>query len=148
MSEPSPPLVVSGPSGSGKSALLANWLLHYRRRIGRRPKHGGPLEEPFIFCHAVGQVSTRKTCAQLLRLWDVVGRLEFFAVAGSFSHSRTNTKPVDGGTALLSHRQLVFRCYPIVVANRRSPRFVHNVSGIPPGALDTVSTLISCCGGC
>ncbi|CAM9102993.1 unnamed protein product, partial [Hapterophycus canaliculatus] len=54
MSEPAAPLVVSGPPGSGKSALLANWLLHFQRRLEQRPKHGGPLEEPFIFCHAVG----------------------------------------------------------------------------------------------
>ncbi|CAM9111400.1 unnamed protein product, partial [Laminaria digitata] len=54
MSEPAAPLIVSGPSGSGKSALLANWLLHFRRRLEQRPKLGGPLEEPFIFSHAVG----------------------------------------------------------------------------------------------
>ena len=54
MSEPAAPLIVSGPSGSGKSALLANWLLHFRRRLEQRPKHGGPLEEPFVFSHAVG----------------------------------------------------------------------------------------------
>ncbi|CBJ30460.1 conserved unknown protein [Ectocarpus siliculosus] len=54
MSEPAAPLVVSGPSGSGKSALLANWLLHYRRRLEKRPKHGGASEKILIFCHAVG----------------------------------------------------------------------------------------------
>ncbi|CAM9179945.1 unnamed protein product [Ectocarpus fasciculatus] len=59
MSEPAAPLVVSGPSGSGKSALLANWLLHYRRRLEKRPKHGGASEKTLIFCHAVGQVCTR-----------------------------------------------------------------------------------------
>lgn len=31
-----PPLVVCGPSGVGKSALLSNW---YRRRINNRRKH-------------------------------------------------------------------------------------------------------------
>lgn len=59
MSEPAAPLVVSGPSGSGKSALLANWLLHYRRRLEKRPKHGGASEKTLIFCHAVGQVFLR-----------------------------------------------------------------------------------------
>lgn len=54
MSEPAAPLVVFGPSGSGKSALLANWLLHYRRRFEQRPQHDGSSEEPFVFCHAVG----------------------------------------------------------------------------------------------
>lgn len=67
MSEPALPLVVSGPSGSGKSALLSNWLLHYRRRLELRPKHGGPLEEPFIFCHAVGYVIVRK-CALVVHV--------------------------------------------------------------------------------
>lgn len=33
----SPPLVISGPSGFGKSALLSNWLL--RRTHLKRKKH-------------------------------------------------------------------------------------------------------------
>lgn len=85
MSEPSPPLVVSGPSGSGKSALLANWLLHYRRRLGRRPKHGGPLEEPFIFCHAVGQVPKNQAHSYIHVCGLSMDLLEFPLTVACFS---------------------------------------------------------------
>ncbi|CAM9511324.1 unnamed protein product, partial [Ectocarpus sp. 13 AM-2016] len=72
MSEPAAPLVVSGPSGSGKSSLLANWLLHYRRRLEKRPKHGGASEKTLIFCHAVGQVCTRHGVEVDQLLWRLL----------------------------------------------------------------------------
>eukprot|EP00639_Heterosigma_akashiwo_P023641 CAMPEP_0206399420 /NCGR_PEP_ID=MMETSP0294-20121207/24827_1 /ASSEMBLY_ACC=CAM_ASM_000327 /TAXON_ID=39354 /ORGANISM="Heterosigma akashiwo, Strain CCMP2393" /LENGTH=136 /DNA_ID=CAMNT_0053855253 /DNA_START=114 /DNA_END=521 /DNA_ORIENTATION=+ len=53
-----PPLVVLGDPGSGKSALLANWV---RRR--RRHKH----REEFLFQHFVGCGARSKQLRPLLR---------------------------------------------------------------------------------
>lgn len=54
ISEPRQPLLVTGEHGTGKSALLANWLQR-RQRAGPRGRSG----EEFIFWHNVG--SSRKS---------------------------------------------------------------------------------------
>ncbi|CAM9952313.1 unnamed protein product, partial [Choristocarpus tenellus] len=74
MSEPAPPLVITGPSGSGKSALLANWLLHYTQRLGQRLRNGGSVEEPLILYHAVGCTRHGVNVDQLL--WRLLGELK------------------------------------------------------------------------
>ncbi|CAM9980264.1 unnamed protein product, partial [Discosporangium mesarthrocarpum] len=74
MSESAAPLVITGPSGSGKSALLANWLLHYSRRLQQRPQQGGPLEEPLVFYHAVGCTRHGVNVNQLL--WRLLGDIK------------------------------------------------------------------------
>ncbi len=45
-----PPLLIRGPSGTGKTALLSNWL--HRRQFGTSHTRG-PIDE-FLFWHAVG----------------------------------------------------------------------------------------------
>lgn len=47
--EPRPPLLILGNSGSGKSAILANWL-HRRQRNATRARNS----DDFVFWHVVG----------------------------------------------------------------------------------------------
>jgi len=47
------PFLIKGESGTGKSALLSNWL-HRRERNATRSKTNSPLGEEFLFWHAVG----------------------------------------------------------------------------------------------
>jgi len=47
------PFLIKGESGTGKSALLSNWL-HRRERNATRSKTSSPLGEEFLFWHAVG----------------------------------------------------------------------------------------------
>ena len=50
MAESKPPLVIKGESGTGKSALLSNWLQR-RERITMRSRS---MVDEFVFWHAVG----------------------------------------------------------------------------------------------
>lgn len=47
--EPRPPLLILGDSGSGKSALLANWLQRRQRNMSR-----SRAADDYVFYHAVG----------------------------------------------------------------------------------------------
>lgn len=47
------PFLIKGESGTGKSALLSNWL-HRRERNATRSKSNGQQTEEFLFWHAVG----------------------------------------------------------------------------------------------
>ena len=49
INEPRPPLLILGNSGSGKSAILANWL-HRRQRNATRARNS----DDFVFWHVVG----------------------------------------------------------------------------------------------
>ena len=53
------PLVVSGKSGSGKSALLANWIMHWRKNR--------PHSNDFIFQHYIGGTPDSSSHWQLIR---------------------------------------------------------------------------------
>ena len=44
------PLVISGHSGVGKSALLANWLLKHQAEV----KRSRTITDEFVFWHVVG----------------------------------------------------------------------------------------------
>ncbi|GMH48972.1 hypothetical protein TrVE_jg8772 [Triparma verrucosa] len=44
------PLVISGPSGVGKSALLANWLIKHQAEV----KRSRTISDEFVFWHVVG----------------------------------------------------------------------------------------------
>jgi hypothetical protein len=52
-----PPLVIIGESGSGKSALLSNWALHYRETYTHQP----------LLMHFVGATSQSADWASMLR---------------------------------------------------------------------------------
>lgn len=47
------PVLITGESGTGKSALLSNWLLRRRRNAARSRAHAHTADE-FVFWHAVG----------------------------------------------------------------------------------------------
>lgn len=58
------PLLIVGEAGSGKSALLANWMLKRQRVLARSRMGGG---EEFIFYHAVGCSRQSLSVSCLLR---------------------------------------------------------------------------------
>jgi tetratricopeptide (TPR) repeat protein len=59
-----PPLVVLGESGSGKSALLANWALKFRERINSRDTSG---RQPWLLIHFIGASPYSTNWAAMLR---------------------------------------------------------------------------------
>ena len=65
MHQPALPIIITGASGTGKSALLSNWLLR-RQRIQARSKVGQYAEE-FVFWHAVGCTRQSLNVNSLLR---------------------------------------------------------------------------------
>jgi Tfp pilus assembly ATPase PilU len=73
MQEPAAPLVIVGASGSGKSALLANWLADCRaKRSKSRPAAGE--QGLFVFYHAVACSRHGVYVDQLL--WRLLGDLK------------------------------------------------------------------------
>jgi Cdc6-like AAA superfamily ATPase len=71
--EPRPPLLILGDSGSGKSALLANWLQRRQRNMTR-----SRAAEDFVFWHAVGCTRQSMDINNLMRrlMSDLKARFE------------------------------------------------------------------------
>ena len=63
---PQLPLILTGASGTGKSALLSNWLLRRQRMAARSRVHGHTADE-FVFWHAVGCTRQSTNVNSLLR---------------------------------------------------------------------------------
>lgn len=57
-----PPLVLYGPSGVGKSALLSNWLLHHQAQ-----REAAKFKEGFVFWHVAGCSRSSTLTTNLLR---------------------------------------------------------------------------------
>ena len=64
--KPSYPLLVVGEAGSGKSALLSNWILRRKRGTKRHNNSDQHLEE-FIFWHAIGSSRSSMDVNSLMR---------------------------------------------------------------------------------
>lgn len=75
--ESKPPLLIKGETGTGKSALLSNWI-HRRERNSTRSKIHSPLGEEFMFWHAVGCSRQSMNANSLIRrlIVDLKNRFE------------------------------------------------------------------------
>jgi hypothetical protein len=75
--ETKPPLLIKGETGTGKSALLSNWI-HRRERNSTRSKIHSPLGEEFMFWHAVGCSRQSMNANSLIRrlIVDLKNRFE------------------------------------------------------------------------
>jgi len=70
-----PPLVLYGPSGVGKSALLSNWLLHHQAHreaakamvSSSSPSRASAHKEDFVFWHVAGCSRSSALTTNLLR---------------------------------------------------------------------------------
>jgi len=70
-----PPLVLYGPSGVGKSALLSNWLLHHQAQreaakamvSSSSPSRASAHKEDFVFWHVAGCSRSSALTTNLLR---------------------------------------------------------------------------------
>ena len=65
MHQPAVPIIVTGQSGTGKSALLSNWVERRQRNAAR--SRVGHITDEFIFWHAVGCTRQSLNVNSLLR---------------------------------------------------------------------------------
>ena len=78
--EPRAPLVLLGPTGAGKSALLANWLARRAASLSRRANQA-TLTNEFVFWHAVGCSRQSALVGTMLRrlMTDLTAHFELHA---------------------------------------------------------------------
>lgn len=71
--EPRPPLLILGDSGSGKSALLANWLQRRQRNMSRSRS-----ADDYVFYHVIGCTRHSMNVRNMMRrlLYDLKHRFE------------------------------------------------------------------------